>query len=948
MDWNELFYADHSSTRLQEVINKYSEVFRDELGTLNGRKAKIHVKENSKPQFYRHRAVPYALRAGVEKELDRLEKEGIIEPVQFSEWAAPIVPVRKKDGSVRICGDYKLTVNKVAEPDTYPIPKIEDLFAALEGGQTFTKLDLAHAYQQIELDEDSKDLVTINTHKGLYHYHRLPFGISAAPSIFQRTMENLLQGIPGVSVYIDDILVTGKTEEEHLKNLGDVLQRLEAAGMRIKLSKCAFMLPKVEYLGHCITKKGLETNQEKVRAIVNAPRPQNTTQLKSFLGMLNYYGKFMPNLSTKLAPLNSLLRKGVKWHWGRDQRKSFADTKAMLTSSAVLAHYNPDKAIYLSCDASPYGVGAVLSHKLEDNSEQPIAFASRSLSPAERKYAQLDKEGLAIIFGVKRFHQYLAGRKFTIVSDHQPLRHLFDETKAIPPMASARIQRWALTLSAYDYQIQYKPGKEHANADLLSRLPLPETVSKAPVPADVKLLMESLQASPINANQIRKWTDRDPLMSQVRQLVQHGWQWSNNADIQPFQRRKDELSTQNGCVLLGSRVVVPPQGRKQVLEELHLGHPGISRMKSLARSYVWWPNLDKELETKVKTCGECQLNRKSPPAAPLHCWDWPERPWSRLHADYAGPFMGKMFLVVVDAHSKWLEVKVVDSATSRHTIQLLRTIFATHGLPELFVTDNGSVFTSAEFEEFMQRNGIRHVTSAPYHPATNGLAERAVQTLKEGLKKSTAGAIETKLKRFLFHYRLTPHSTTGSPPAELLMGRLPRCHLDLMRPDITPKVRRCQERQKTNHDHHAKERSLVEGDAVFVKNFGAGPAWLAGSIVDTLGSLSLQVKLTDGRVVRRHIDHVRVRFTPLHDEVLEEEDDYFSQADPEEQQPLELKVPQPPATPAPSQSSPPTTARSAAPAGTRRTRARTVTQPNVELRRSTRARKPYYPPGYTT
>lgn len=343
----------------------------------------------------------------------------------------------------------------------------------MEGGQSFSKLDLAHAYQQIQLEEETKKLLTINTHKGLYCYHRLPFGVSAAPSIFQRTMENILQGISQVCVYIDDILVTGDSEENHLKTLEEVLKRLEAAGVRLKEEKCAFLLPEVEYLGHKISRKGLQPTQEKVRAIIDAPPPKDISQLKSFLGMLNYYGKFLPNISTKLASLYSLLHKDARWKWGAEQKKAFKNAKELLTSSKVLAHYDPSKELYLSCDASPYGVGAVLSHKMETG-EQPIAFASRSLSPAEKKYAQLDKEGLAIIFGVKRFHQYLAGRKFVILSDHQPLQHLFNEKKSISPMASARIQRWALILAAYDYHIRYKPGKEHANADLLSRLPLPD------------------------------------------------------------------------------------------------------------------------------------------------------------------------------------------------------------------------------------------------------------------------------------------------------------------------------------------------------------------------------------------------------------------------------------------------------------------------------------------
>ena len=876
LDWQELYHTQVSQPLLQPVLDKHKEVFNDELGTVKDAAAKFQIDTEAAPKFYKPRPVPYAMRNLVEKELERLQFQGIIEPVKFSDWAAPIVPVLKKDGSIRICGDYKLTVNRAAKVDTYPLPRIEDLFTSLAGGKAFSKLDLAHAYQQVPLDEAARKYVTINTQKGLFQYTRLPFGVSSAPAIFQRTMDNLLQGIPQVCVYLDDILVTGKSTEEHLKNLDEVLSRLKNAGMRLKKSKCAFLLLQVEYLGHQISEKGLQPTAQKLKAIVEAPAPNNVSQLKSFLGMINYYSKFLPNLSTQLAPLYSLLQKNQTWNWGKDQQQAFDEAKQLLTSSQVLAHYDSQKDLLLACDASPYGVGAVLSHRMDDGSERPIAFASRSLSPAEKNYAQLDKEGLAIVFGVKRFHHYLLGRHFTIQSDHKPLQHLFGKLKAVPPMASARIQRWALTLAAYHYDISYKPGKANANADVLSRLPLPDHVGEVPIPEEIVLLLESLQTSPVTADQIKTWTNHDPTLSRVKKLVLQGWIDTKDLNIQPYQRRKEELSVQDGCLLWGSRVIIPPQGRGRVLEELHTAHPGVSRMKNLARSYMWWPNMDVDIEAKVKDCLQCQENQKSPPPVPMLPWEWPSKPWTRLHIDHAGPFMGKMFLVIVDAHSKWLEVRMVHSVTSLSTIQELRSVFATHGLPEIIVSDNGTAFTSNEFQEFTSKNGIHHIKTAPYHPASNGLAERAVQTFKEGLKKLTEGSVETKLARFLFQYRLTPHSTTGKSPAELLMGRQLRTHLDQLIPNLQAQVQQKQERQKACHDQNSKLRKFEIGDPVFVRNFTRCPTWLPGTVLQMQGPRTFKVELNDGRVWRRHVNHIRYRsvgITSVPD--LGEFDDYI-------------------------------------------------------------------------
>ena len=381
--------------------------------------------QDAKPKYFKAHSVPYSLKAKIEAQLDKLVKEGVIKPVQQAEWVAPIVPIIKSDNTVCICGDFKVTINAVSKLDRYLIPKIEGLLATLSGGRSYTKLDLKQAYQQLLLDEESKQFVVINTHKGLFRYNRLPYGISLAPGIFQRTMDNLVQGIPGVVVYIDNVLITGPTNEEHLKSLEEVLKRMKEAGLKLRQDKCSFMSPSVTYLGYKIDAEGLDPLPEKVEAIVKAPSPTNVTQLKSYLGLLSYYSRFLPNLTFTLSPLYRLLRRNVKWKWNSKEELAFASSKKLLTSSKVLAHFDPKLPIVLSCDTSLYDIGAVLAHKLPDGSEIPVGYVSRTLSSSEANYSQIEKEGLACVFGVNKFHAYLYGHPFTLYKDHLPLKSLF-------------------------------------------------------------------------------------------------------------------------------------------------------------------------------------------------------------------------------------------------------------------------------------------------------------------------------------------------------------------------------------------------------------------------------------------------------------------------------------------------------------------------------------------
>ena len=340
LDWNSIYHM--TSREVEATAARHPRLFEEGLGKLEGYQAKLHVDKDAKPIFCKARPVPYAMREKVEKELDRLVEEGTLKSVQYADWAAPIVPVLKKDGeSVRICGDFKQTVNQVASLDHYPLPRVEDLLAKLSGGKKFSVLDLSQAYQQLELDAESQMYTVKNTHKGLFSYTRLPYGIASSPGIFQRAMDSLLQGIEGVVTYIDDVLVTGPDDNSHIATLDEVISRLEKANLRLQKAKCSFMRDSVEYLGYKIDANGVHPLPHEVQAVLDAPAPRNVKELKAYLGMLSYYSRFIPNLSAVLAPLHQLLKASTPWLWTHQTQQVFQTSKQLLASAGVLVHYDP-------------------------------------------------------------------------------------------------------------------------------------------------------------------------------------------------------------------------------------------------------------------------------------------------------------------------------------------------------------------------------------------------------------------------------------------------------------------------------------------------------------------------------------------------------------------------------------------------------------------------------
>lgn len=874
-----------------ELMKQYPLLFSDRLGCCKGVEVKLNLKSDAKPIYFKSRSVPFALRAKLEQELDRMVGLGIIEPVTFSEYASPIVPVLRQDGRIRVCADYSATLNTQLLVEKYPLPRIEELFSKLHGGQQFSKLDLSGAYNQLLLSKESQMLTCINTHKGLYKYSRLVFGLSSAPAIFQRTLENILSGIDGVLQFIDDILITGKDREEHLARLHEVFNRLEKSGLVLSKEKCSFFQDSVSYLGFIIDKHGLHKSPDKIKAIVDAKRPENVTELKSFLGLVNYYRSFIKNASSILTPLHNLLRKDAKWGWEEDHESAFSMIKKELASDTTLAHFNPDARIILTVDASPWGLAAILSQVEDDGKERPVYYASRSLIAAEKQYSQIQKEATAIIFGVRKFHHYLYGRSvpFVLRTDHKPLLSIFSPEKGIPEFSANRLQRYALFLSAYNYVIEYV-NSAHNCADFLSRSMMVTSQGSSasggggppaePVFDDssyldnanyVNFIWEP-RSAPNLVSDVSRATQSDCILSKVLQYTKTGWPIKIfDKELRPFFDCRSELAIEKGCIMRGTRLVVPNTLRSTVINELHTGHLGFNKMRADAACRFWWPGLGASLRRAVDACAVCRQLLPAPPRAPLTPWPFPPTKFHRVHLDFLGPLNNKMYMIAVDAFSKWVEVYDVSTGYgSRVVIEKLCDYMARYGLIHTLVSDNGPSFISKELEIFCHSNGITLITSPAYHPASNGQAESSVKIVKKGIKSILLSGsknvdINVKLNEFLFHYRNSWHSTTNCSPAEVLFGSKLRCRLDLLNPLPPPAsdsmLREIvKSRQSLQIKYYRGRRNITfsVGDLVLVKvHQNKNTIWSKGVIFKRLGKSAYLVKLVHlDKIIKRHSNQI--------------------------------------------------------------------------------------------
>ncbi|CAH2104645.1 unnamed protein product [Euphydryas editha] len=776
------------STVVQQFIKKYPNVFSKNIEShIIGFEAKLVLKENSTPVFLKPYPLPYNIINVVSDALDKLEREGKIYKVNYSEWASPLVPIKKVNGQYRICVDFKRSVNQNIKVDSYPLPKPEDVFATMAGGEVFVVLDLSDAYTQLLVEEKSQELLTVNTHKGLYRYRRLIYGIASAPAIFQKVMDQLLSDIPNTVCYIDDILIKGNNFSDCYETTVKVLKKLNEHNIRINYEKCKWFAKSVEYLGHLISKEGRKPSPSLVEAIVNAKCPQNVKELRSYLGMLNFYHNFIGNLSTLVKPLRRLTEHTVKWNWTPECQSAFTISKQKLISSDILVHYNPSLPLVVYTDASPVGLGAVLCHVLNINGksvEKPIAYASCSLTKVQCNYSQLDREALGVIYAVTKFHKYLWGRHFTLITDNAPIKHILHPSKGIPTLAAQRLQHWALILESYDYNIEHRKSEFLQPADTLSRLPINNIV------LDINSNV-STNELPINMFDIAQHTLYDSVLAKVTKFTKEGWpHYCKDPAISPYFKIRNYVSINENCLMFGSRLIVPQKCQQQVLNLLHEGHPGIVRSKMLARSLFWWPSMSLDIETKCQSCESCSVvNFK--PSQEKRPWPKTSMPFERVHIDFF-EFKKHHFLIYCDTYSKWLDIKHMKSCNADNVIEELCGIFSYVGLPVEIVSDNGPPFDSYRFINFCTKFNIKITKSPAYHPESNGFAERNVQIAKKALSKlvldkNKCDSLNLKIHTFLLNYRNTPTTTTEKCPNSLLFLYQHRTLLSMLNPNFNPK-----------------------------------------------------------------------------------------------------------------------------------------------------------------
>ena len=861
------------------VQKKYNDVFEG-LGKLPGH-YHIDINPNVKPVQNNPRRVPIPVKTELKQKLDEYERlDAIAKVTEPTAWISNMVAVRKPN-KLRVCLD-PFNLNKAINRNHYPTPTIEDVAPRLTKARIFSVVDAKDGFLQIVLDKESSYLTTFWTPFGRYRWLRMPFGLKSAPEEFQRRLDECLEGLENIEIIADDIIIYGSgdndddAEYSHDIAFKALLDRCRQRGLKLNKKKLRFKLKAVTYMGHKLGIDGISPDPEKVKAITEMPRPTDVQSVQRLIGVVTYLSKFMPQLSTVCEPLRRLTDKEAVFDWLPQHETAFKAIQDMITQAPVLHYYDVNDDVTIECDSSEVGMGAVITQK-----GHPVAYASRALTQTERNYAQIEKECLAIVFATEKFQQYIIGKNdVTVITDHKPLVNIFKKSILTSPK---RLQRMRLRLQKFSINVIYKPGPQMYISDTLSRAALPLCQPQKDDPRYIifQLQQEQLSREEIEAvnmedslfisdqrlQEVRQNTAADSTLQVLMNIISKGWPENKTSlplCVREYWPYREELTTQNGLVFRGTRIIIPTSMRPQMIDRAHASHGGIQYTVNTARDIMYWPRMNTDLTEAVQKCSTCQESQPAQTAEPMMSHPIPTLPWQSLASD-CFEYKHDQYLVVVDMYSDFIELARLQDLSTESIINAMKPMFATHGTPARLVTDNATCYVSREFQQFIRAWDIEHVTSSPHHPKSNGKAESAVKIAKNIVKKCYKD--KTDLWKALLEWRNTVTPGMKTSPSQRLMSRRTRSFLPCANKQYQPKVPNdipeniIHKRQlaKYYHDRHVKALpQLVVGQPVRVKVHPqqAKSAWKSGTIIDQISPRSYTARV-DGRDYTRNRLHLR-------------------------------------------------------------------------------------------
>lgn len=839
----------------EAFVNNNADVFEG-LGRFPG-EMKILLRDDVKPKVHYQKRFPLSIRDRLKEELESMEERGIIERVDHAtEWVNNVQVVEKKDGRLRVCLDPR-PLNQGIMREHFPIPTIEDLTANLAGKKVFSVMDLEAGFWHIVLEEKSAELTTFMTPFGRYKFKRLAFGLNCAPEYFQKRMVQIFGGIPGVVIYFDDILITAESDEEHDLIMKKVLERARRNGVKFNPRKVQYKVMEAAFMGNKISAAGIEPLKKYTDAILEMQTPNNKDSVTRFLGLIKYIARFIPSRTQLTAKLRDLVKDGVKFQWEKEHQKEFENMKTIIKSNQVLALFDYKKEITIQTDASKDGLGCVVMQE-----GRPVAFASRTLTSSEVKYAQIEKELLAIVFACERFHYYVYGSAFTVESDHRPLESLMKKDLVD---VSVRLQRLMMRLLKYDQmEVTFKPGKEMLIADCLSRAQVSDTEEDNDLTKAIHAIIKEACIVENNFQYYKQVMEEDEKLKKVCNFVEEEWPSFHKLDLfsQQFYKIRHELHYEKGVLLYGDKMVIPQGLQSKIRKQVHSNHLGIEKTVNRAKELYFWIGMAKEIKEEVQTCRVCEKFQRMNQKETLIQDELPMYPFHRVGMDMAY-WRGENYLVLYDAYSNFLVVRKLASKGVAEVIRVLKEVFATVGYPTTIRSDN-SPFNSYEFKEFATEASMKLIFSSPLYPQSNGLAEKGVAIAKGIIKRAADAGSIMELSSHLLEYNCTPVASLGLAPVQLFFGRrvktkLPVAEKALVRrwvreEDIVNRIVAKRRKQEMYYNSKAKDLdALVKGQRVrFRIRVGQ---WEDGRIQERVGPRSYVIE-SDGKLYRRNRRHI--------------------------------------------------------------------------------------------